>query len=239
MMMTELSLWILRTTGGKGIKEFNAEGSISSACTWGLKNILANVRYSDLQFHPWPMNLLTNIMEKYATFEAEVNAYAVTFYINHCGTCKGICCKPDYCEESITSSFLRRLRQHFMPDAVYDTERGWLRSAGCALPVGRPPVCHQYLCDTILNIRPGPDFRYALTLLSNLVNHIGKKALGRKHIVELQESSELKRINFTRFEKQLDEAHTAFKRMRAYLDGDVAKLDYLQDLKKICLPPRL
>ncbi len=185
------------------------------------------------------MNSLYKIMEKYAAFEAEVNAYAVTIYLDHCSTCKGICCKPDYCEESIISPFLRRLRQHFVPDAVYDSARGWLTGTGCALPVGRPPVCHQYLCDTILSMQPAPDLRYALFILSNLVNHIGKKALGRKHIVELQEASELKRINFTRIDKQLDEADTAFKQVRAYLDGDVSKLGSLQDLKKISLPSRL
>ncbi len=185
------------------------------------------------------MSSLSKIIEKYAAFEAEVNAYAVTIYLKHCSTCKGICCKPEYCEESITSPFLRRLRQHFVPDAVYDSKRGWLTKAGCALPVGRPPVCHQYLCDTILSMQPAADFRYALTLLSNLVNHIGKNARARKHIVELQEASELKRINFTRFEKQLDEADIAFKQVRVYLDGGVSKLGSLQDLKKISLPSRL
>ena len=81
-------------------------------------------------------------------------------------------------------------------------------------------------------MQPAADFRYALTLLSNLVNHIGKKALGRKHIVELQEASELKRINFARFEKQLDEADAAFKRVRAYLDGDVVQLGASQVLSR-------
>ena len=197
------------------------------------------MRYPDLQFHPWPMNSLSKIMKKYAAFEAGVNAYAVKIYLNHCATCKGICCEPEYCEESITSPFLRRLRQHFVPEAVYDSERGWLTSGGCALPVGRPPVCHQYLCDSILSIRPGTDFRYAITLFSNLVNHIGKNARGRKHIVELQEASELKRINLARLEKQLDEADAAFKRVRPYLDGDVAKLGASQVLKKISLPSLL
>lgn len=237
--MTEPFSWIFRTTGGKSIKEFNAAGGTRNVCAQGLKNILANVRYPDLQFHPWPMNTLSKIMEKYAAFEAEVNSYAVTIYLNHCSTCKGICCKPEYCEESITSPFLCRLRQHFVPDAACDSARGWLTQTGCALSVGRPPVCHQYLCDTILSMQPAADFHYALSIFSTLVNHIGKKALGRKHIVELQEASGLKRINFTRFEKHLNEAENAFKRMRSFLDGDVAKLDYLQDLKKICLPPRL
>jgi hypothetical protein len=105
------------------------------------------------------------------------------------------------------------------------------------LPVGRPPVCHQYLCDTLLRLRPEPDFRYAQTILSNLVNHVGKKALGRKHIVELQEASELERINFTRIEKQLGEAENAFQLVRTYLKGDVSKLDRVSFLKKICTPP--
>ena len=178
-------------------------------------------------------------MEQYAAFEAKVRAYSTRIYLDHCSGCKGICCKPEYCEEALTSPFLNQIRRHYVPDAIYDSGSGWLKRTGCALPVGRPPVCHEYLCDTILSLRSGPDFRYALTLLSNLINHVGKKALGRKHVVELQENDELKRINFTRFEKQLDEAETAFMRVRAYLDGDVTKLGSLRDLKKICLPSRL
>ena len=185
------------------------------------------------------MNSLSKIMEKYAAFEGEVRTYATRIYLNYCSDCMDVCCKPEYCDESRTSPFLNQIRQRYIPDAVYDSACGWLTKTGCALPVGRPPVCHQYLCDTILNIQPAPDFRYGLTLLSNLVNHIGKKAIGSKHIVELQETSELKRINFIRIDQQLDEADTAFKQIRAYLDGGVPALGSLQDLKKISLPPRL
>ena len=49
-------------------------------------------------------------------------------------------------------------------------------------------------------MRPSVDFRYAVTILTNLVNHVGKKARGRKHIVELEDYSELKQINFPRVE---------------------------------------
>jgi hypothetical protein len=86
-------------------------------------------------------------------------------------------------------------------------------------------------------MRPDPDFRYAITIFSNLVNHVGKKARGRKHIVELQESSELERINFIRIEKQLSEAENAFRLICAYLDGDIPKLDPSPILKKINHPP--
>jgi len=183
------------------------------------------------------MNSISKIIEDYAAFEAEVRAYSTKIYFNHCSACKGACCKPEYCDESLTSPFLGLLRQHFVPEVVYDAERGWLTETGCALPVGRPPVCYQFLCDTILSMRPATDFRYAISILCNLVNHIGKKARGRKHVVELQESSELKRINFTRFGKQLNEADKAFKRVRSFLDDDAAELNPSPILKEIHTPP--
>ena len=183
------------------------------------------------------MKSLSKITESYAAFEAEVRGYSTKIYQEHCSACKGVCCKTEYCEESLTSPFLSRLRQRFVPGAVYDSGRGWLTPTGCALPVGRPPVCHQFFCDRILSTRSTTDFRYAVTVLSNLVNHIGKKARGCKHIVELEDYSELKQINFTRIEKQLNEADIAFKRLRSFLDDDTAKLNPSPILKKISRPP--
>jgi hypothetical protein len=133
----------------------------------------------------------------------------------------------------LTSSFLKQLRQRFTPDAVYNEDRGWLKPAGCVLPVGRPPVCYQFFCDAVFENRQTAEFRYAVTILSSLVNHVGKKALGSKHIVELQDFSELRRVNFTRFEKQLNEATRTFHLVRAYLDGNIAELNPSPILKKI------
>ena len=183
------------------------------------------------------MKSLSKIIEKYAVFEAEVGAYSKKIYFDACSVCKGGCCKKEICTESLSSPFLSRLRQRFAPGAIYDSGCGWLTPSGCALPVGRPPVCHQFLCDRILNIRPSADFRYAVTILSNLVDHVGKKARGRKHIVELEYYSELKQIDFPRVEKQLNEADAAFKLVRLFLDDDTAKLDPSPSLKKISRPP--
>jgi hypothetical protein len=120
------------------------------------------------------------------------------------------------------------LRRRFAPDAVYDDDRGWLKPTGCALPVGRSPVCYQFFCDAVFENRQTAEFRDAVTLLSGLVNHVGKKALGGKHIVELQDFSELRRVNVTRFEKQLNEATTALRLVRDYLDGNIAERGYLE-----------
>ena len=184
------------------------------------------------------MKPLSIIIEKYAAFEAEVGTCTAKIFQKSCSVCNGACCRPEICEESLASPFLTQLRQRFAPDAAYSDDRGWLKPTGCALPVGRPPVCYQYFCDAVFEKRPTAEFRYAVTILSNLINHTGKKALGSKHIVELQDPAELKRINFTRLEKQFNEAAGAFHLVRAYLDGNIAELKPSPNLNKIGAPPQ-
>ena len=108
-----------------------------------------------------------------------------------------------------------------------------LRTAGRA-PTGLLPV----FCDAVFENRQTAEFRYAVTILSSLVNHVGKNALGRRHIVELQDFTELKRVNYIRFEKQLNEATRAFQLVRAYLNGNIAELNSSPTLKKISAPPQ-
>ena len=183
------------------------------------------------------MKTLSKIIEKYAAFETQVRIYCDRICRNHCATCKGVCCKPEYCAETLTSPFLRKLRQRFASDAVYSEARGWLTPTGCALPVGRPPVCYQFFCRTIQDAQPTAQSRFAIAILSNLVAHAGKNACGQKHIVELQDASQLKRVNLSRFEKQLNEAENAFMLVRAYLDGQIADLSPSPALTRISTAP--
>ena len=183
------------------------------------------------------MKTLSKIIEKYAAFETQVRIYCDRICRNYCSACKGVCCKPEYCAETLTSPFLRRIRQRFASDAVYSEARGWLTPTGCALPVGRPPVCYQFFCRTIQDAQPTAQSRFAIAILSNLVAHAGKKACGQKHIVELQDASQLKRVNLSRFEKQLNEAENAFMPVRAYLDGQIADLSPSPALTRISPAP--
>jgi len=183
------------------------------------------------------MNALSRIIEKYAAFEAEVGAYTARIFRDRCSVCKGVCCRPEFCAESISSPFLDRVRRHFVPHAVCDAVHGWLTPTGCALPVGRPPVCYQFFCRTIQDAQPAAQSRYAIAILCNLVGHVGKKACGPKHIVEVEDASQLKRINLSRFEKQLDEAAVAFDRVRAYFDREIAELSPSPALMKISTVP--
>jgi hypothetical protein len=183
------------------------------------------------------MNMLSKIIDKYAVFEVDVRIYTERICHKHCSACRALCCKPEYCAEALTSPFLSRVRRRFAAAAVYDDGRGWLTPTGCALPVGRPPVCYQFFCATIKDAQPTAQSRYALDILSNLVAHAGKKVCGPKHIVELEDVSQLKRINMSRFEKQLDEAYSAFDLVRAYLDGAISELNPSPVLMKISTAP--
>lgn len=189
------------------------------------------------QFRQPSMNPLSKIIEKYAAFETAVRVYSSKISRHHCSACNCVCCKPEYCAETLTSLFLRRLRQRCASDAVYSEGRGWLTPTGCALPVGRPPVCYQFFCRKILDVQPTAQCRYAIAILANLVGHVGKKACRNQHIVELDDAAQLQRINLSRFEKQLDEAVSAFDLVCAYLDGKTAELSDSPVLTKISTAP--
>jgi hypothetical protein len=183
------------------------------------------------------MDTEARLIKKYATFEAELRACMAKFFGDHCCVCQAVCCKPEFCEESLSSPFLRRVRRHFAPDAVYDVAHGWLTATGCALPVGRPPVCYQFFCRAILDMQLTAQSRYAIAVLSNLVAHVGKNVHGRKHVVELENASQLKDLKWFRFEKQLDAAAIAFDLVRAYLDGEIAELHPSPALMQISTVP--
>ena len=49
------------------------------------------------------MKTLSKIIEKYAAFETQVRIYCDRICRNYCSACKGVCCKPEYCAETLTS----------------------------------------------------------------------------------------------------------------------------------------
>ena len=115
----------------------------------------------------------------------------------------------------------------------YGTQKDWLSEAGCILSVGRPPVCYEFLCDTILDAQQTGMQRYGMMILSKLISHIGKRALGTKHLIEVMKPADLKKIRYSRFEKRLSEARNAFDVIRLFFRGDKLENGALKVLSKI------
>ena len=181
---------------------------------------------------------LLQILKEYQYFEAVVQQQIKNICAPHCSVCKQVCCRPEYCCENIDSPFLTLLNSNTMRNAAFSAESGWLTSSGCALSIGRPPVCYQFNCNTTLDALPDDAHRYFLKVLSNLVPHIGKRSLGNRHLVEIMDAADLKRVKIARFRKRLAEALRALQRIQSINGNRIPLKLLLEDLSKIVPIPQ-
>ena len=173
---------------------------------------------------------LPKILKEYAAFETAVRQQIADFCAPHCSVCESVCCRPEYCRENLDSPFLTLLGLKTPPKSEYNAARGWLTSTGCALSAGRPPVCYQFNCKTIIAALPDDQKRYLMRVLSNLVPHIGKRALGHRHLVEIMDAAKLKRVKITRFRKRLAEARRALQIIQSINGNGFPAASILEDL---------
>jgi hypothetical protein len=176
---------------------------------------------------------LDNIIQQYLNLEKKVQAAMKAICGPHCRGCTKVCCREELCRETIEAPFLCLLREESLPSAPYSSGKGWLTNTGCALSTGRAPVCYHFLCTDILAAQGARLDRYMLEVLAALINHIGKNALGSRHLVEILDIDDLHRIKLPRFLKNLDEARAAFNAVEAYLITRCFDENSIPDLTKI------
>jgi hypothetical protein len=176
---------------------------------------------------------LTKILKEYAAFESEVRQQMADLCAPHCSICERVCCRPEYCRESIDSPFLALLNSKALQITAYSAECGWLAPTGCALSTGRPPVCYQFNCQKIFDALSDDNHRYVLSVLSELVPHVGKRASGTTHLVEIMDVSQLERMKINRFRKRLAEARNALEAIRSFAENRRLPDSALEALKRI------
>jgi len=181
---------------------------------------------------------LLQILKEYQAFETAVGLQITNICSPHCSACESVCCRPEFCRENLDSPFLKLLSSRTPPKSGYHAARGWLTSTGCALSTGRPPVCYQFNCNIILDTLPDDQHRYLFQVLSNLVPHIGKRSLDDRHLVEIMDPAQLKKVQFKRFGRRLSEASQALQVIQSCnRPGDLAASS-LVILSKITSIPR-
>ena len=181
---------------------------------------------------------LLQILREYQRFEAAVRQQIATFCDPHCSVCDTVCCRPEYCRENLDSPFLSLVSSKTPPKSDYCAARGWLTSTGCALSAGRPPVCYQFNCSPIIAALTNDQQRYFMRVLSNLIPHLGMRALGDRHLVEILDAAQLKRIKITRFRKRLAEALRAFQIIQSNNGDEIPSASMMEDLSKIAPIPK-
>jgi hypothetical protein len=156
---------------------------------------------------------LKNLIGQYAELERAAQELVNEQCCTLCAQCTQICCRADICEEAIESPFLRLLHQR----TELDSDRyGFMHETGCALPVGRPPVCLEYFCNDQLYHQPDETHENVLRSLGALVAHAGRNAIGDTHLVEIMQEEQLEHLAFQRLEKQLNESFQALEVIRRF-----------------------
>lgn len=181
--------------------------------------------------------MISSIIKNYTAFEREVIEFTSELLTPWCHNCKGECCQADCCRETLDSSFLSLLLTQNLPREKFSAQNGWLTKTGCALSVGRPPVCYEFLCAQVLDAGPTLIYRYAMDVLSKLVSHVGQRAVGRSHLVEVLDPSDLSAINPDSFGRRLTEARKAFEAVRSILADKPRPPDAAPVLSRISRPP--
>ena len=163
------------------------------------------------------MSDLEKIIKKYAAFEKKVMKEISRRLGKYCAECEGGCCTATICRETIESPFLIQVRKTVQPNIRYQKGTGWLRSTGCALSAGRPPICHEFTCNEIDKAAADPVERYMTKVICRLITHVGKKADGLLHLVEVDTNCDLEQdVTLKRFTARLREAEAAFKIVKDY-----------------------
>lgn len=158
---------------------------------------------------------LEHLLEEYAELERGVQALVGQNCQPICELCTTCCCRADICEEAVASPFLRLLhgRNELESDGY-----GFLTETGCALEVGRPPVCYEFFCGDVLGAMPDALHSHMLRILGSLPTHAGQNAHGEAHLVEVMDEEELEHLAFQRLEKQMDESFQCLEILREFFN---------------------
>lgn len=136
----------------------------------------------------------------YGSLEKQVLRLMTDYCGPLCARCSKVCCQPVYCREALQSPFLAWVRKVHAAQTLWSSKDGWLGPRGCRLTVGRPPVCYEFICRTIVDAYPDLKARTTLAELATLLTRVGRRAKPRAHLVEVRDFT---RVNWVRLEKQL------------------------------------
>ncbi len=156
---------------------------------------------------------LKHFIEEYTELEREVQELVSAQCRAGCELCTACCCRADLCEEALESPFLCAVHGK----NELDSDRyGFLTERGCALEIGRPPVCYEFFCDELQAAQPDAVHRDVLLVLGRLPAYVGRNAHGETHLVEIMHEEELDHLAFQRLEKQMQNAREALDCIHAF-----------------------
>ena len=147
--------------------------------------------------------LFIQTAREYRQFELQVSRCLSRCCHPFCNGC-GDCCKADICVEAVESAWLRIVRkQGGNKIPRFNRSTGWLSSKGCRLKAGRPPLCYEFFCERITDHFRKETIMDPILAISKLPSTAGLNALGKRHLVTLDEDEILQKLDFNRLRKKI------------------------------------
>jgi hypothetical protein len=175
---------------------------------------------------------LKHLIAEYAELERGVQELVSVQCREVCGLCTSCCCRADLCEEALESPFLCAVHGR---DELESDRYGFLTETGCALEIGRPPICYEFFCNDLLAAQPDDLHRDVLRILGRLPAYAGENAHGEAHLVEIMQEDQLEQLAFHRLEKQMQNASEALDCIRAFYNEEVLPEHSRKALNKISI----
>ena len=153
------------------------------------------------------MNQLSDLClqtaREYRQLEMEGSCCISRFCHPFCNGC-GDCCKADICVEAIESAWLRIVRkQGGDGTSRFNRSTGWLTSKGCSLQAGRPPLCYEFFCNEVIDHFRKESLLDPILAISKLPSVAGQNALGKRHLVTLDDDEILNKFDYNRLRKKI------------------------------------
>ena len=173
---------------------------------------------------------LKHLLEEYAELERGVQELISALCREVCALCTACCCRADLCEEALENPFLRLLHGR---DELESDRYGFLMETGCALELGRPPICYEFFCAELLAAQPDDLQRDLLRILGRLPAYAGQNAYGDAPLAEIMNEEELEHLAFQRLEKQLRESFQALEILNTFYNTGALPEDSRRALDRI------
>jgi hypothetical protein len=159
------------------------------------------------------------LLEDYRAIELGVGRLMQAECAPFCSVCPTPCCRTAICREASESPFLLAVHGN---RTAFDPKNGYLSATGCKLGVGRPPICHAFICNRIMSQQPDDERRHALDVLGELIGYIGKKVWLRRQLVEALSDADLRKADAGLFRQRLANAAAVLTLLEGYLGGSQA-----------------
>ena len=153
------------------------------------------------------------LLDEYRSIEKRVGTLMSLICAPYCRVCPTPCCRLDICKEAVESPFLLAVHG---AGISFHAKDGYLGCSGCRLTVGRPPICHAFVCDRIMNDQQNDLHRYAIDCVGELMTYIGKRAWRGRQLVEAMITSDLAHVDMAMLRDRLQDARSALIILEPY-----------------------